>query len=104
MKKAARKQGTKTHWLEALTKEERLKLGSVTGDRNPPLPTSRTQLEKELVLFVKGEKGAFAEAKDNWYGNMPPGKNLPFDISDPDHDLLRGIRARIVRLKSALAK
>lgn len=37
----------------------------------------------------------FAEAGDQWYGNMQRGKDIPFDISDPNHEFIRRIREYI---------
>lgn len=49
-----------------------------------------------LVALKKKENEQFMHDVDQWFGNMAPGKEIPFKISDADHSYLRGIREEVV--------
>jgi hypothetical protein len=51
---------------------------------------------KTLKELYKKERFLFSIDADNWYGNMPEGKDIPFNIRDPDHQALRESRYSIL--------
>ena len=66
-----------------------------TKRRPDPFKMSNTdkdqaKYEAELLYLIK---------KDQWEKNMPKGKNYPFDINDPNHNLLRDIRAFVKSMR-----
>ena len=44
------------------------------------------------------ERLQFVMDADNWYGNMAPGRDMPFDLADPNHYSLIKIRKSIIDL------
>ena len=51
---------------------------------------------KELALLIERERKTFVIDANNWYGNMPKGHVIPFQLDDPNHYMLNKIRKNIL--------
>ena len=52
----------------------------------------------ELKMLIEKERKTFVIDADNWYDNMPPGENIPFQLDDPEHRSLNKIRKNILNI------
>jgi hypothetical protein len=52
-----------------------------------------SKTKRNLTALKKEENESFMECVDQWFVDGPP--SIPFDISDPDHDLLNFLREEV---------